>query len=179
VSPRGSCHGRYDAYNRAIAEDRTLTVSWQDPTELAGRARESAGIDFLSAIRDGELPPPPIAELLGFRLVQVDEGRAAFVATPGEQHYNPIGVVHAGLVATMLDSAMGVAVHTTLPEGGGYTTLETKFNLVRAVTADTGPILAEGTVLHRGGRVATAEGRVIRQSDGKLVAHGTSTCLIL
>jgi uncharacterized protein (TIGR00369 family) len=148
-------------------------------TMLAERARGSAGADFLRSIRDGELPPAPIQELLGFALVEVDEGRVVFAAMPGEQHYNPIGVVHAGLAATMLDSAMGAAVHSTLPEGSGYTTLETKFNLVRPIDAGTGEIRAEGSVVHRGGRVATAEGRVTRASDGKLLAHGTSTCLIL
>jgi uncharacterized protein (TIGR00369 family) len=148
-------------------------------TLLAERARGSAGLEFLSSIRDGELPPAPIQDLLGFRLAEVDEGRVVFAATPGEQHYNPIGVVHAGLAATMLDSSMGAAVHSTLPEGRGYTTLETKFNLVRPVDAETGEIRSEGTVVHRGGRVATAEGRVTRSSDGKLLAHGTSTCLIL
>ena len=147
--------------------------------ELAERARASAGLDFLRAIRDGELPPAPIQETLGFSLAEVDEGRVVFTAVPGEQHYNPIGVVHAGLAATMLDSSMGAAVHSTLPEGSGYTTLETKFNLVRPIDAGTGEIRSEGTVVHRGGRVATAEGRVTRASDGKLLAHGTSTCLIL
>jgi uncharacterized protein (TIGR00369 family) len=150
-----------------------------DATLLAERARASAGIDFLRAIRDGELPPAPIQDVLGFTLVEADEGRIVFAATPGEQHYNPIGVVHAGLVATMLDSAMGASVHSTLPEGSGSTTLETKFNLTRAITAETGEIRAEGNVVHRGRRVATAEGRVTRVSDGKLVAHGTSTCLIV
>ena len=148
-------------------------------TLLAERARGSAGADFLRSIRDGELPPAPISELLGFQLVEVDDGRAVFAAVPGEQHYNPIGVVHAGLAATMLDSAMGVAVHSTLPLGNGYTTLETKFNLVRPITGETGEIFAEGTLIHRGSRIATADGRVTRASDGKLLAHGTSTCLIL
>lgn len=156
-----------------------MSVSWQDPAELAAQGRERAGLDFLTAIRDGELPPAPIQELLGFALVEVEEGHVAFAATPGEQHFNPIGVVHAGLAATMLDSAMGAAVHSTLPAGSGYTTLETKFNLVRAVTLDSGELRCDGRVVHRGGRVATAEGRVVRVGDGKLVAHGTSTCLIL
>jgi uncharacterized protein (TIGR00369 family) len=159
-------------------EDRTLTISWQDPAELAGRARGMAGLEFLRAIVSGELPPAPIQELMGFPLVEADEGRVVFSAEPGEQHYNPIGVVHAGLAATMLDSAMGAAVHSTLEQGGGYTTLETKFNLVRPVTAASGEIRAEGQVVHRGSRVATAEGRVT-SADGKLLAHGTSTCLIL
>ena len=155
-----------------------LNVRWDDPSELAARGREMTGIEFLRAIRDGELPRAPIQELMGFRLAEVDPGRVVFVAEPGEQHFNPIGVVHGGLAATLLDSAMGAAVHSTLEHGGGYTTLETKFNLVRPMTADTGEVRAEGTVVHRGGRVATAEGRVTR-ADGKLLAHGTSTCLIV
>lgn len=157
----------------------TLSVSWEDPAELAARGRTMPGIEFLRAMRDGELPPPPMARLMGFRLAEVDEGSAAFVATPGEQHFNPIGVVHGGLAATLLDSALGVSVHSTLARGEGYTTLETKFNLVRAITLDAGEIRCEGRVLHRGGRIATAEGRVLRVSDSKLLAHGTSTCLIL
>jgi uncharacterized protein (TIGR00369 family) len=155
-----------------------ITISWQDPATLAARGRTMLGLDFLRAIRDGELPPAPIQQLMSFRLEEVDEGRVVFVAQPGEQHYNPIGVVHGGLAATLLDSAMGACVHSTLSEGEGYTTLETKFNLVRAITANDGEVRAAGSVVHRGGRVATAEGRLTR-ADGKLVAHGTSTCMIL
>ena len=160
-------------------EERRLTVSWEDPGALGRSARDMPGLDFIRAIQVGELPPAPIQQLLGFPLVEVQEGRVVFAAEPGEQHYNPIGVVHAGLVATLLDSSMGAAVHTTLDAGTAYTTLETKFNLVRAVTAESGEIRSEGEVVHRGSRVATAQGRVARVSDGKLVAHGTSTCLIL
>ena len=156
-----------------------LAIGWQDPAALAERARAMPGREFLEAIRDGLLPAAPIQELMGFRLVEVEEGRVAFRAEPGEQHYNPIGVVHGGLAATLLDSAMGASVHSTLPLGTGYSTLETKFNLVRAVTAESGPILAEGRVVHRGSRVATAEGWIVREADGKLLAHGTSTCLVL
>jgi uncharacterized protein (TIGR00369 family) len=149
------------------------------PAELAARARAMPGLEFLRAIRDGELPTAPIQDLMGFQLVEVEEGRVAFRSMPGEQHYNPIGVVHGGFSATLLDSAMGASVHSTLPLGSAYTTLEIKFNLVRAITADAGSVLAEGSVVHRGSRVATAEGRVVRESDGKLLAHGTSTCLVL
>ena len=155
-----------------------LTVSWQDPAELAARGREMVGVDFLRAIRDGELPPAPIQNLMSFRLAEVDEGRVVFVGDPGEQHFNPIGVVHGGFAATLLDSAMGACVHSTLAEGEAYTTLEIKFNLVRPMAAGTGEVRAEGNVIHRGGRVATSEGRVTR-ADGKLVAHGTSTCMIV
>jgi uncharacterized protein (TIGR00369 family) len=158
--------------------DRSMIVSWEDPGELGEQARAMPGLAFLEAIRDEELPPAPIQRLLDFTLTEVDEGRVVFTATPGEQHYNPIGVVHGGLAATLLDSAMGAAVHSTLPQGQGYTTLETKFNLVRAITADTGPIQAEGSVVNRGRQVATAEG-YLRDRAGKLLAHGTSTCLIL
>ena len=155
-----------------------LTVSWEDPAALAAKRQGMLGIDFLRAIRDGELPPAPIQNLMSFHLAEVDEGRVVFVAEPGEQHFNPIGVVHGGLAATLLDSATGAAVHTTLAEGEGYTTLETKFNLVRPMMARMGEVRAEGSVVHRGGRVATAEGRVTR-ADGKLLAHGTSTCMIV
>lgn len=162
----------------AMSEDeRRLEVSWSDPSELARASREMEGVELLRAIVDGALPRAPIQDLLGFELEEADEGRVAFSAVPGEQHYNPIGVVHAGLAATMLDSAMGAAVHSTLTKGLGYTTLETKFNLTRPITAETGRIVAEGTVLHRGRTLATAEGRVTDER-GKLMAHGTSTCLV-
>jgi uncharacterized protein (TIGR00369 family) len=137
------------------------------------------GLEFLRAIAAGELPGAPIAELLGFAPVEAEEGRVVFAAVPDARHYNPIGTVHGGLAATLLDSAMGCAVHSTLPAGAGYTTLELKVNFTRPITTETGRILCEGTVVHRGGRVATAEGRVFAEADGKLLAHGTTTCLIL
>jgi uncharacterized protein (TIGR00369 family) len=137
------------------------------------------GLEVLRAIAAGELPGAPIAELLGFEPVEAEEGRMVFAAVPEERHYNPIGTVHGGLAATLLDSAMGCAVHSTLPAGVGYTTLELKVNFVRPITTETGRILCEGTVVHRGGRVATADGRVFAEADGALLAHGTTTCLIL
>ena len=158
--------------------DRTLTISWQDPAELAARAHGSGGLDFLRLIASGELPRAPIQDLVGFDLVEVDEGRVVFAAEPGEQHYNPIGVVHGGLAATLLDSAMGAAVHSTLPQGSAYVTLEVNLNLVRAITAATGRILAEGKVIHGGKTVATVEGTLRSEESGALLAHGTSTCLI-
>jgi uncharacterized protein (TIGR00369 family) len=137
------------------------------------------GIEFLRAIGAGELPGAPIAELLGIAPVEVEEGRVVFAAVPEPRHYNPIGTVHGGLAATLLDSAMGCAVHSILPADVGYTTLELKVNFVRPITAETGRILCEGTIVHDGGRVATAEGRVFAEATGKLLAHGTTTCLIL
>lgn len=158
---------------------RTRTISWEDPVEAFSRGSELSGIDYLYAIRDGELPPPPIAALMGFAPVEVEEGRVVFAVEPAEYHYNPIGLVHGGLAATLLDSAMGCAVQTLLPAGVGYTTLEVKVNYVRPMTRDTGRVLAEATVLHRGSRVATAEGRVFAEDTGKLLAHGTTTCMVL
>jgi uncharacterized protein (TIGR00369 family) len=157
--------------------DRTLTVRWEDPAELAARAGSSTGLEFLRAIVAGELPPAPIQSLLGFRLIEADEGRVVFEGDPGEQHYNPIGSVHGGVAATLLDSALGAAVHSTLPQGSAYVTLEVKFNLVRPITAETGPVRAEGRVVHRGKTVATSEAD-LRDGAGKLLAHATSTCLI-
>jgi uncharacterized protein (TIGR00369 family) len=125
-----------------------------------------------------ELPPAPIAELVGFDLVELGEGRASFAMDPAERHYNPLGTVHGGIAATLLDSAMGCAVHTTLGEGENYTTLELKVNFVRAITEATGRVVATGSVIHRGGRVATAEAR-LTDGGGRLLAHGTSTCLIM
>ena len=155
-----------------------LKISWEDPKELAARAHGSSGLDFLRAIASGDLPRAPIQDLLGFDLIEVDEGRVVFAAEPGEQHYNPIGVVHGGLAATLLDSAMGAAVHSTLPQGSAYITLEVKFNLVRAMTAETGRVLAEGKVIHGGKTVATVEATLRGEEGGALLAHGTSTCLI-
>ena len=144
----------------------------------ARAARGMAGIDYLRAIRDGRFPALPIARLLGFSLVEIEEGRAVFGVEPGEQHYNPIGLVHGGLLATLLDSAMGCAVHSTLPAGTGYSTLEIKVNFTRPVLADTGPLRCESKLLHRGRQTATAEGRVV-DGGGKVYAHGTTTCLVM
>lgn len=157
---------------------RELTVAWSDPAALAAAGASMSGIEFLRAIRDGRLPAPPIARLLGFRLVEVDTGHAVFEVLPGEHHYNPIGVVHGGLAMTLLDSAMGCAVHTHMPARGGYTTLEAKTHLTRPITAQTGLLRAIGKAVHVGGRVATAEGRLV-DGAGNLYAHATTTCMVL
>ena len=157
---------------------RSRTITWEDPLETFGSAAGMSGIEYLRAIGDGRLPKPPIAELMGFEGVEVDEGRAVFSVMPDEYHYNPLGLVHGGLALTLLDSAMGCAVQTTLPTGTGYTTLESKVNFARPMTRDTGRVICEASVVHRGRTVATAEGRVFAEESGKLLAHGTSTCLI-
>jgi uncharacterized protein (TIGR00369 family) len=135
-------------------------------------------MEYLAAMRDGRLPRPPIAQLMGFEGLDGEEGRAVFSVTPAEYHYNPIGVVHGGLAATLLDSAMGCAVHSTLPAGMGYTTLEVKVNFARPMTRETGRVICEAEVVHRGRTVATAEGRIRSEETGKLLAHGTTTCLL-
>src|SRR5215207_11543540 len=156
---------------------RTRTVSWEDPRALAEAARGLTGLEFLNRVAAGELPRPPISALMNFGLAELEEGRAIFTAEPAEYHYNPIGVVHGGLAATLLDSAMGCAVHSVLPAGAGYTTLEIKVNYIRALTAETGEVRCEARVIHVGGRTATAEGKVL-DAAGKLYAHATTTCII-
>jgi uncharacterized protein (TIGR00369 family) len=157
---------------------RSRTYTWEDPMPGAEAGRRMRGIEYLHAIRDGRVPAPPIAQTVDMRLVEVEEGRAVFECKPAEYHYNPLGVVHGGLAATLLDSAMGCAVHSTLPVGAGFTTLEIKVSYLRALTSQIGTVRAEGWIIKAGGRVAVAEGRVI-DAAGDLYAHATTTCLIL
>jgi uncharacterized protein (TIGR00369 family) len=135
------------------------------------------GLSFLKGIIDGTVPPPPIAETLGFDLVAADKGTAVFEVVPTFAHYNPIGVVHGGLAMTVLDSALGCAVMTTLAKGEAYTTLEIKVNLTRALTKDTGLVRASARLIHRGRTTATAEAD-LRDAAGTLYAHATTTCII-
>jgi len=139
--------------------------------------RDLSGLEFMTGLTEGRFPPPPIAVLMNFSVVEIAEGRAVFAASPSADHYNPLGGVHGGYISTLLDSCMGCAVHTRLKAGQGYTTLELKVNFIRGVTAETGEVRAEGKVIHVGGQTATAEGRLV-DSRGRLLAHGTTTCLI-
>jgi uncharacterized protein (TIGR00369 family) len=157
---------------------RERTYTWEDPMEIVRGGAGLSGAELFAKLKAGELPPPPITKTLGMELVEVGEGRAEFSLEPQEFHYNPIGVVHGGIAATLLDSVMGCAVHTTLEAGVAYTTLELKVNYVGPILSDTGRITAIGDVIHRGGRIATAEGRVTR-ADGKLLAHATTTCAVM
>jgi uncharacterized protein (TIGR00369 family) len=136
-----------------------------------------AGLDILQGIVAGELPQPPMCEVLDFRLTEVSAGRTVFEGIPNSRFYNPLGTVHGGFAATLLDSALGCAIFSALQPGEGWTTLELKINYVRALTRDTGPVRAEGRVIHRGRTVATSEGD-LRDRDGKLYAHATTTCMI-
>jgi uncharacterized protein (TIGR00369 family) len=137
-----------------------------------------SGLESLKAALSGELPPPPIAAMLDMRLVEVEEGRVVFAMEPAEYQYNPLGTVHGGVTATLLDSALGCTVQSMLPSGTGYTTIELKINYVRPLTSETGTIYSEGKIIHMGGRIATAEARVT-DATGKLYAHATTTCILL
>jgi uncharacterized protein (TIGR00369 family) len=144
------------------------------PPEVAA---SMSGLELLQGMIAGRFPGPPILELIGFDLVEVEKGRAVFAGVPEFKHYNPLGTVHGGYAATLLDSCMGCAVHTTMPKGTGYTTLEFKVSLVRPITEKTGPVRAEGKVITSGRRVATADGR-LTDAGGRLLAHATTTCLV-
>jgi uncharacterized protein (TIGR00369 family) len=143
------------------------------PDQVAGKS----GLELMQAMLRGELPYPPIAQTLDFQLLEVDEGRALFQGTPGPSHLNPMGTVHGGWYATLLDSALGCAVHTMMPAGRGYTTAELGINLVKAIGPKAPRVRAEGKVVHCGRQLATAEARLYGP-DGTLYAHGTTTCLV-
>jgi uncharacterized protein (TIGR00369 family) len=157
--------------------DRTRTIQWEDPLATAARGREMSGLEFLERIRTGEIPRPPIGVLLDFTMVEVADGRVTFECFPAEFHYNPIGVVHGGVAATLLDTVMGCSVHSKLPKGRAYTTLDIQVRYLRPLNRDSGRVLATGVAVHVGGRVATAEGRIVDET-GKLYATGTTSCLV-
>ncbi len=161
----------------AVTNQRERLVTWADPAETAAAARGMAGIDFLRAMRDGRLPAPPITALIGTTLTEIEPGRVCFTLLPAEYQYNPIGTVHGGIIATLLDSATGCAVHSTLPLGRAYTTLEIKVNYLRAVTLAAGLLTAEGRALQSGRRAAVAEAR-LTGADGTVYAIATSTLLV-
>jgi uncharacterized protein (TIGR00369 family) len=158
--------------------NRTRTIEWNDPMLTANGAHGKTGLEFLQALIEGKIPPPPICATLDFTLIHVEEGLARFEGHPAEFQYNPIGVVHGGFATTLLDSAMGCAVMSTLDANSAYTTTQISINLTRAITAQTGPIVAESRVVHRGRSVATAEG-TLKDAQGRLLAHATSTCMLM
>ena len=160
-------------------KERSRTYSWEDPIALREAGSAMSGLEFMKAVFEGRLPSPPIAATMDFAGAEAEEGRVVFVGEPREFLYNPIGVVHGGYAMTLLDSAMGCAVQTVLAQGEGYTSLETSVNFVRPITMETGRVRCEASILHRGGRIATTEGKLIAEKTGKLLAHGTTTCLIM
>ncbi|UHC15648.1 PaaI family thioesterase [Methylobacterium currus] len=156
---------------------RERRVTWADPRALARAGQGLAGLDFLRALIAGEVPPPPIVALMGIMLAEAEPGRVTMRMPAGEYLYNPIGSVHGGALATLLDSVMGCAVHSTLPAGRGYTTLEIKVNYLRAVTEASGCVTAVGRVVHAGRRQAVAEASLTDES-GRLCATASTTCLV-
>ncbi len=161
--------------NQAPVRERR--ISWTDPAVLAADAGTSGGLSFLEKIVSGELPPPPVAALLEMRLVGVERGKAVFAMTPAEYMFNPIGSVHGGMIATILDSAIGCAVQTTLPAGAVYTSIDIQVRFLRAVTLSSGEVTATGTVVHGGRRLATGEA-VLHDAAGRICATATSSCMI-
>lgn len=166
-------------WNEELAAVRKRMLSRRDkpglatPEMVAGKS----GLEIMQAMLDGELPFPHIAETMDFSLIEVGPGKAVFQGVPQLKHYNPLGSVHGGWYATLLDSALGCSVHTMLPAGRAYTTAELGVNIVRAASSKTGPLRAIGTVIHCGRQLATAEARIVGP-DGKLYAHATTTCLV-
>jgi uncharacterized protein (TIGR00369 family) len=174
-----TAHETADKWTEEVAAVRTRMLAGgghpglASPNAVAGKT----GLEIMQAMLAGELPYPHIADTLDFSLIEVEAGKATFQGTPQLKHYNPLGSVHGGWYATLLDSAVGCAVHTMLPAGRGYTTAELSVNIVRAASTRSGPLRAIGSVIHCGKQLATAEGRIVGP-DGKLYAHATTTCLV-
>ena len=155
----------------------TKTISWVDPRPQAAQALTMTGLDYLRAMMDGTIPPPPIASHINLEMLDATPGVAIMAATPDDSHYNPIGSVHGGFFATLLDSVCGCAVQTTLPAGTGYTSLDLNVSFLRGITTDTGRVIATGRVTKPGSRAAFVEAD-IKDADGRLLATATSTCLV-
>jgi uncharacterized protein (TIGR00369 family) len=159
------------------ADEERVRARWSAPAGPKVQAAGLSGMQLFEAIFAGDLPPAPMGATLDFFPIHMEPGVAVFQGRPQRRHYNPLGTVHGGWFAALLDSAVGCAVHSMLPAGKGYTTLELKVNMVRALTDGVPLIRAEGKIIHAGRQVATAEGRLVGP-DGKLYAHATTTCLI-
>jgi uncharacterized protein (TIGR00369 family) len=158
--------------------ERSRLITWRDPIATQAVATSMSGLAYWRAVADGRLPAPPISELIQMRVVDVENGSVTFTCTPDASMYNPLGTVHGGAVCTLLDTVTGSAMHTTLPEGVGYTSVEIKVNYIRAVTVASGPLTAVGTVVKAGSRIGFTEGKVT-DASGNLVATASSTLLVI
>ncbi|MFK4084605.1 PaaI family thioesterase [Kribbella sp. NPDC020789] len=156
---------------------RTRTFTWPDPGVIAARVGTTSGLEMLRLMRDGEIPAPPILQLVGGTGIEVEEGQVTVVMPAQEYHYNPLGTVHGGIIATLLDTAAGCTVHSTLPAGIGYTSLDLNTRFIKPVTVKSGELRCTGAIISRGRRTAVAEARLVDER-GTLLAHATSTCLI-
>lgn len=161
-----------------MTDERTRTFSWDDPLQTAAAAQGRTGLEFIQDLVAGRIPPPPIARLMDFTVEEAEAGRCVFSVEPAEYHFNPIGSVHGGVYATLLDSALGCAVQTMLPAGVGYTSLDLSVKFVGSARLGSGRLRCTGTVTHLGRRTALAEAR-IEDASGRLLSTGTSSCLIL
>ncbi len=164
--------------NGESAPVRERVVRWADPHETAEAIRMRGGLEGLTAMLRGEIPPPPIAELMGIRIAEVEKGRVVFEGDPGEHLFNPIGVVHGGFAATILDSALGCSIHSVLPAGVGYTTTDLHVRYLRAIRGDSGRVRCEAKVAHAGRSTAVAEAR-LTDAEGRLLCIATTACAIL
>lgn len=163
--------------NRTRSSKGRRTVTWTRPDINPDAPFEMSCLDLLSAVKEGRIPPSPVWELVGFRLIDFAEGQVIFEFNPAEYHYNRFGMVQGGIECPVLDAGTGYAVHTTLPAGTGYRTLELKVNFLRTISAETGPVRCVGNILHKGSRVAVAEANMMDGKD-RLYAHAISTCLL-
>ncbi len=158
-------------------DERTRTYSWQDPIAGSKKGLQMSGMDYLTAISNNELPVPPIMNTLDIQIGSIEPGKAIFVFEPKEFHYNPLGTVHGGVITTILDSSMGCSLHSTLPKGTGYTTLELKVNFLRPITTKTKKLTCIGKVINAGNKTALTEAQRIDET-GKIYGHGVSTCML-
>lgn len=156
---------------------RIHTVTWEDPRISARDAGSISGLDYLRAIRDGTIKPPPIAMLIGYRISEIEAGHAVFELEPAEYHYNPFATVHGGIACTLLDTTMTASVLSTLPIGVSCSTLDIKVTFFRAITVDTGTVRCEGKIIHSGNRITTAEATLM-DDQGKSYAHAVGICMI-
>jgi uncharacterized protein (TIGR00369 family) len=158
-------------------KNSSRTISWTDPAKLAEIAGTMSGLDYMRSVRDGAVEEPPVARLLGYHVVEVEEGRVVFEMTPSEYHYNPFGTVHGGVASSILDATTGATVYTTLPVGMSHASLDLKVNFVRPITLRVGRMRCDGKIVHRGRRTAIAEAK-LTDINGELYAVGSSICMI-
>jgi len=161
-----------------MSDEQQRVLTWHDPLELRQRLSEVDGLTGLRALRDGEIPPPPMISTMNMELLEVHAGVVVFRCTPGPEHYNPLGTVHGGLACTALDTAVGCAAHTTLGAGQGYTSIDLNVSYLRPITLETGPLTVTGAVTRAGRRVIFADG-TITDAAGALLARATSSLLVL